>query len=179
MLKNLLKYEFRATARTYGGIYLALLAAAGLIGFSLRGDRAAAQSHVFEIGVTIYSLLVMALVIVTIVTVIQRFTKNLLGREGYLMHTLPVTEAQLVGSKLISSAVWLLASAVVGVVSLVVMFCVGTDFTNLNFSNLWDDCVHVLQPLPALRQAHQHRAAEQVSGHGASRRRHAHASGSL
>lgn len=37
MLKNLLKYEFRATARTYGGIYLALLAAAGLIGFSLRG----------------------------------------------------------------------------------------------------------------------------------------------
>ena len=33
------------------------------------------------------------------------------------MHTLPVTEAQLVGSKLISSAVWLLASAVVGVVS--------------------------------------------------------------
>ena len=113
MLKNLLKYEFRATARTYGGIYLALLAAAGLIGFSLRGDRAAAQSHVFEIGVTIYSLLVMALVIVTIVTVIQRFTKNLLGREGYLMHTLPVTEAQLVGSKLISSAVWLLASAVV------------------------------------------------------------------
>ena len=139
MLKNLLKYEFRATAHTYGGIYLALLAAAGLIGFSFRGDRAAAQSHVFELGVTIYSLLVMALVIVTIVTVIQRFTKNLLGREGYLMHTLPVTEAQLVGSKLISSAVWLLASAVVGVVSLVVMFCVGADFTNLNFSNLWDD----------------------------------------
>lgn len=52
---------------------------AGLIGFSFRGDRAAAQSHVFEIGVTIYSLLVMALVIVTIVTVIQRFTKNLLA----------------------------------------------------------------------------------------------------
>ena len=68
MLKNLLKYEFRATARTYGGIYLALLAAAGLIGFSLRGDRVAAQSHVFEIGVTIYSLLVMALVIVTTVS---------------------------------------------------------------------------------------------------------------
>ena len=37
MLKNLLKYEFRATARTYGGIYLALLATAGLIGFSFRG----------------------------------------------------------------------------------------------------------------------------------------------
>ena len=137
MLKNLLKYEFRATARTYGGIYLALLAAAGLNGFSFRGDRAAAQSHVFEIGVTIYSLLVMALVIVTIVTVIQRFTKNLLGREGYLMHTLPVTESQLVASKLLSSAVWLLASAVVGVVSFVIIFCVGADFTQLGLHDLW------------------------------------------
>ena len=37
MLTKLLKYEFKATARTYSGIYLALLAAAGLIGFSLRG----------------------------------------------------------------------------------------------------------------------------------------------
>lgn len=137
MLKNLLKYEFRATARTYGTIYLALLAAAGLIGFSFRGDRAAAQIHVFEIGVTIYSLLVMELVIVTIVTVIQRFTKNLLGREGYLMHTLPVTESQLVASKLISSAVWLLASAVVGVVSLAIMFCIGADFTRLDLHDLW------------------------------------------
>ena len=30
MLKKLLKYEFRATARTYGGMYLALLAASVL-----------------------------------------------------------------------------------------------------------------------------------------------------
>ena len=35
---------------------------------------------------------------------------NLLGREGYLMHTLPVTPAQLILSKLISSMVWLLCS---------------------------------------------------------------------
>ena len=31
MLKKLLKYEFRATARTYGGMYLALLAASVLL----------------------------------------------------------------------------------------------------------------------------------------------------
>ena len=30
MLKKLLKYEFKATARTYGGMYLALLAASVL-----------------------------------------------------------------------------------------------------------------------------------------------------
>lgn len=139
MLTKLLKYEFKATARTYGTIYLALLFVAGLLGFTFRVENDFTESRVFDVLFTLYDLLAVALVVVTIITVIHRFTRNLLGREGYLMHTLPVTEAQLVGSKLISSAVWLLASAVVGVVSLVVMFCVGADFTNLNFSNLWDD----------------------------------------
>lgn len=139
MLKNLLKYEFRATARTYGTIYLALLFVAGLLGFTFRVENDFTESRVFDVLFTLYDLLAVALVVVTIITVIHRFTRNLLGREGYLMHTLPVTEAQLVGSKLISSAVWLLASAVVGVVSLVVMFCVGADFTKLDLSNLLDD----------------------------------------
>lgn len=139
MLKKLLKYEFKATARTYGTIYLALLFVAGLLGFTFRVENDFTESRVFDVLFTLYDLLAVALVVVTIITVIHRFTRNLLGREGYLMHTLPVTEAQLVGSKLISSAVWLLASAVVGVVSLVVMFCVGADFTQLDLSNLLDD----------------------------------------
>ena len=40
MLKKLLKYEFKATARTYGGMYLALLAASVLFGGSV-GDGTA------------------------------------------------------------------------------------------------------------------------------------------
>ena len=137
MLTKLLKYEFKATARTYGAIYLALLAAAGLIGISFRTEDFAVYRYAFGIGTTVYSLLAMALVVVTVITVIQRFTKNLLGREGYLMHTLPVTESQLVASKLLSSAVWLLASAVVGVVSFVIIFCVGADFAQLGLHDLW------------------------------------------
>ena len=139
MLTKLLKYEFKATARTYGTIYLALLFVAGLLGFTFRVENDFTESRVFDVLFILYGLLAIALVVVTVITVIQRFTKNLLGREGYLMHTLPVTESQLVASKLISSAVWLLASAVVGVVSLVVMFCVGADFTKLDLSNLLDD----------------------------------------
>ena len=137
MLTKLLKYEFKATARTYGTIYLALLAAAGLIGISFLTEDFAVYRYAFGIGTTVYSLLAVALVVVTVITVIQRFTKNLLGREGYLMHTLPVTESQLVASKLLSSAVWLLASAVVGVVSFVIIFCVGADFAQLGLHDLW------------------------------------------
>ena len=35
MLSKLLKYEFKATGRIYGGLYLAILAAAALLGLSL------------------------------------------------------------------------------------------------------------------------------------------------
>ena len=41
MLKKVLKYEFRATARTYGGMYLALLAASVLFGRVRPGDGTA------------------------------------------------------------------------------------------------------------------------------------------
>ena len=51
-----------------------------------------------------------AVAVVSVMTIVTRFTRNLLGREGYLMHTLPVTETQLVTSKLISSTVWSLCS---------------------------------------------------------------------
>lgn len=137
MLTKLLKYEFKATARTYGTIYLALLLVAGLLGFTFRVENDFTVSRVFDVLFILYDLLAIALIVVTVITVIQRFTKNLLGREGYLMHTLPVTESQLVASKLLSSAVWLLASAVVGVVSFVIIFCVGADFTRLGLHDLW------------------------------------------
>ena len=58
----------------------------------------------------VYTAVIIGTVVVTIMTIVQRFYRNLLGREGYLMHTLPVTETQLVTSKLISSTVWSLCS---------------------------------------------------------------------
>ena len=143
MLKQLLKYEFKATKRLYFGLYLALALLSVVLGVTFRQEHALAHSTSFQnlevILMIVYVSVILAIAVLCFVNTIQRFYQNLLGREGYLMHTLPVTETQLVGSKLISSAVWLLASAVVGVISLVVMFCVGADFTELNFSNLWDD----------------------------------------
>ena len=113
MLKQLLKYEFKATARTYGGMYLALLAASVLFGGSVRrwnGTNSDAYSTLVGLLSLVYTAVIIGTVVVTIMTIVQRFYRNLLGREGYLMHTLPVTETQLVTSKLISSTVWSLCS---------------------------------------------------------------------
>ena len=113
MLKKLLKHEFRATARTYGGLYLALLAMSVLFGASIRGWNGT-NSDAYSTAVGLLSLAYTAVLIgtavVTVMTIVQRFYGNLLGREGYLMHTLPVTEAQLVGAKLISGTVWSVCS---------------------------------------------------------------------
>ena len=113
MLKQLLKYEFKATGRTYGGLYLALLAVSVLFGASIRGWNST-NSDAYSTAVGLLSLAYTAVLIgtavVTVMTIVRRFYSNLLGREGYLMHTLPVTEAQLVGAKLISGTVWSVCS---------------------------------------------------------------------
>ncbi len=99
MLKKLLKYEFRATARTYGGMYLALLAASVLFGGSVwRWNSTNSDAYSALVGLLslVYTAVIIGTVVVTIMTIVQRFYRNLLGREGYLMHTLPVTETQLV-----------------------------------------------------------------------------------
>ena len=118
MLKQLLKYEFKATGRTYGGLYLALVALAVLSGFSLRSSS---KDNFASLLLFAYMVVAVAVAVVSVMTIVTRFTRNLLGREGYLMHTLPVTESQLILSKLISSVVWMLCSSIVGIFSFAVM----------------------------------------------------------
>ena len=54
-----------------------------------------------------------AVFIVAFILMLQRFYKNLLGDEGYIMFTLPASVHQHVWSKLIVSAVWFIATGVV------------------------------------------------------------------
>ena len=57
------------------------------------------------IGYMLYMGVMMAAFVVTAVILIQRFYKNLLGSEGYLMFTLPVTVTQHLLSKTIIAVV--------------------------------------------------------------------------
>ena len=154
MLKKLLKYEFKATARTYGGMYLALLAASVLFGGSVwrwNGTNSDAYSTLVGLLSLVYTAVIIGTVVVTIMTIVQRFYRNLLGREGYLMHTLPVTPAQLILSKLISSMVWLLCSILVIALSLGVFFLCGMLNVNSIFSD-WASAVRDFRQLADILQ---------------------------
>lgn len=111
MLGKLLKYEIKATARTFLPLYLAILLAAAGMRFVL---AAGFIPVVTILGFVLFGLFV-ALAVLTIVITVQRFQKNLLSTEGYLMFTLPVTPASLVGSKLLASLLWAVLSCVVTV----------------------------------------------------------------
>lgn len=117
MLKQLLKYEFKATCGYYGSAYLVLLASALLLGLGATHMPQAEMETVWAIMALVYMGTILAIIVLTVQQIIQRFTGNLLGREGYLMHTLPVSPAQLILSKLLSSAVWGICSLCVGVLS--------------------------------------------------------------
>ena len=51
--------------------------------------------------------------VMTVVLVIQRFSRNLLGREGYLVLTLPVSSASHILNKVFSAVIWMALSAAV------------------------------------------------------------------
>ena len=129
MLKQLLKYEFKATKRLYFGLYLALALLSVVLGVTFRQEHALAHSTNFQnlqvILMIVYVSVILAIAVLCFVNTVQRFCRNLLGREGYLMHTLPVTETQLILSKLLTSMVWVLCSGFVGVVCITVMVSIG------------------------------------------------------
>lgn len=114
MLKQLLKYEFKATKSLYFGLYLALALLSVVLGVTFRQENAWTDNTNFGrlevILMVLYLSVIFAIAVLCFVSTVQRFYRNLLGREGYLMHTLPVTETQLILSKLITSMVWVLCS---------------------------------------------------------------------
>lgn len=144
MLGKLLKYEFRSTARTLLPLYGAFLAVALLFGLVL--DRLIEN----DIGALVFSLayfgLFVAMIVLTILVIIQRFNRNLLKDEGYLMFTLPVDTHSLICSKLIASLVWCVAGTLVVILSvflLMILWITPELFGHLQ--ELWSDLLLFLR----------------------------------
>ena len=119
MLTKLLKHEFRATARIMGPLYLVLLAVA--LGFNFSARLMDSGNFVLNMLAALiilaYVAAIIGVFIVAFILMLQRFYKNLLGDEGYIMFTLPASVHQHVWSKLIVSAVWFIATGVVVILS--------------------------------------------------------------
>ena len=113
MLRKLLKHEFRATGRIMLPMYLVLLVTA--IGSNLAGrgmlDRPSRILNILAVLIVIaFASAICGALLMSFVLMIQRFYKNLLQDEGYLMFTLPASVHQHIWSKLIVSSVWFIVT---------------------------------------------------------------------
>lgn len=115
MLLKLLKYDFRAMWKQFSLIWGAALALSLVNRFTLDGQNSTSLVGEHTAGLLMFAFagVMTAMFVLAIIFVIQRFSKGLLGSEGYLMHTLPVRSWQLVASKLICGAVTWMASGMV------------------------------------------------------------------
>lgn len=134
MLK-LLKYEWKACARTCLPLYgvLILMSLISRILYVIP-KNASLDFMLPAIGSMLYMGVMMAAFVVTAVILIQRFYKNLLGSEGYLMFTLPVTVTQHLLSKTIIAVVMIALSGIAAFLSIGI-------FADMSFGTLFVDMI--------------------------------------
>ena len=153
MLKNLIKHEMRATGKTFMWLYIAfaIIAVVNVVFTqfwpSVTASSAEATSvtiHTAEMGgalpipgamqvllSTLYILSIVAIAVGTFVVTVLRFYRNLLGDEGYLMMTLPVSREQLIFSKLLVALIWSICSGVLIFLSILLMVAGSGGFADL------------------------------------------------
>lgn len=127
MLKRLLKWEIKATARVFLPLYATLILFAlinrFLNPFSFIENSSSFSFQLLFSYLTIfaYFALIVGVVAMTVIILIQRFYKSLLGDEGYLMFTLPAETWKNVLSKLLVATLWTISSMVATFVSILII----------------------------------------------------------
>lgn len=146
MLGKLIKYEFKGTARLYLPFFALLILLTVVNRLSLQFGLG--NSEFLEIPAVIsmmlYIVAVVAVFVIAMVATIQRFYKNFMTDEGYLMFTLPVSQDGLILSKLIVATIWNIFSVLIAMVSLFFLLIDG---------DIWSAMIEVLWRLPSLAAA--------------------------
>lgn len=127
MLKKLIKYEFKATARLLLPIYI-LLIIITLINrthFSIDLFKGKSISTVGDASRSIlfatYITVMIAVFVITYFIISQRIYKNLLGYEGYLMNTIPVKVSTILNSKIIIGVFWIFIGVITSLISIFIL----------------------------------------------------------
>ncbi len=139
MLGKLIKYDLRSCFRKFGVLWIALATLGVLNGFSIR--YVLQNGHfggflTFLLGILpiiLMGVLVIAIGIMALVYICERFYKGLLGDEGYLMFTLPATTAEHIASKCIVALILQVVSFLVGALTVFLVGLVYDPSTLLEF----------------------------------------------
>lgn len=112
MLGKLLKYEIPALGRKLAPLYIGWAATAVLLGLAV-GPAASKSDFMVVLSGMLYSAAATAVVVMTVITIIQRYSNSLLGDEAYFNQVLPVTASEHIASKGLSAMIWVIVSGAV------------------------------------------------------------------
>ena len=125
MFWNLVRYEFKNVNKWYLALYGAVLALSVLIGAqasSLKSIDTPDQQMIMLVFLAlVFGGLIITLSISTLILIIRRFKGSVYDRQGYLTLTLPVSEHQIILSKLLGAFIWSLASSLVFILSIYII----------------------------------------------------------
>jgi hypothetical protein len=132
MLSKLLKHEFKATARLLLPLYLILIVLTLFGKLVQYFDIFKGVLNIIPATITFaYVISIIATVALTFIITIQRFYKNLMTDEGYLMFTLPVKAPALINSKLIVSLIWSVINIGAVVISIIIIISGTVPFNDI------------------------------------------------
>lgn len=147
MLGKLIKNEIRHSARYTMTIYIAVAALVGVMGLALITKT----TWIGLMGCLALYVTGIAVVMVTLVSVIKNFYDTLYGRQGYLTFTLPVKCSTLLISKVIVSFMWIIVSFAVMIGTYLLIFLYARQRTEGTFDLLGDAIAisGILEMLPS------------------------------
>ncbi len=124
MLRKLLKYDFKSGLRVFGFMWIGIAAVTGLVAliFSFMDDDSTAKVIAGTITIIPIALAMVGAITFPYIFAGVRFYKGLLGREGYLMFTLPTSPWKLLTSKLISSVSFALVTIILAILGIGIIF---------------------------------------------------------
>ena len=136
MFWNLVRYEFKNVNKWYLALYGAVLALSVLIGAqasSLKSIDTPDQQMIMLVFLAlVFGGLLITLSISTLILIIRRFKGSVYDRQGYLTLTLPVSEHQIILSKLLGAFIWSLASSLVFILSIyIILVLTGANFLDI------------------------------------------------
>lgn len=141
MFGKLLKYEFKSIGKWYFALNAAVIAIAAILSFTIKqftqqADNAGVFGTVIDkmlpltLSLTFGALITVSL-LSTLLIIINRFSKNIFGREGYLTLTLPVTSHQIILSKLVASFICSLFNLIILIFGIAILIVPMVDFKDV------------------------------------------------
>ncbi len=135
MLGKLLKYDFKAMLKTILPLWIVAIAVSVFFGIF---NKMEIESDIARATLTAVLFAVfVAIIVINVMLVIQRFWNGLLKDEGYLMFTIPTSPRMLILSKAISATVISIITGIVAYICvMIIMVLYMVDFNDSVFSDM-------------------------------------------